>query len=140
MPQIELVITDFVEDAVDDSAFAISFQINGPGTQVQYLRVAFTDAFIEDYFKVSHRKDLAREEKRLETTKRELFIRWAIYRLERWLESGRQEQNLMIDNAADMIWTQKLQKGILQLASQPAGERTFLYGMKDADDASLDSL
>ncbi len=140
MPQIELVITDFVEDAVDDSAFAINFQINGPGTQVQYLRVSFTDAFIEDYFKISRRKDLAREEKKLETTQRDLFIRWAIYRLERWLDGGRQEQNLMIDNTADMIWTQKLQKGILQLASKPAGEHTFLYGRKESDDATLDSL
>lgn len=125
---IEICITDFVEDPVDDSAFGINFQINGPGTGVDYLRVAFSEAFVQEFFHLSFTRDIGRQEHRLEQKKRELFILWGVCRIEKWLKGGRQEKNILIDDGhEDMIWAQKIQKGLIKRISTAQDDRTFLY-------------
>jgi len=136
MDVIEIVIADFVEDPVDDSAFGVNFQINGPGTKVEYLRVSFSDQFMEEYFQITWRQDLAKEEKKIQNKKRDLLIKWAVYRIEKWLEDGRKEQNIIIENDMDLIWTKKIDKGILVLKSKQKGERMFFYEMKRKEELS----
>ncbi len=124
---IEIVITDFVDDPVDDSAFGINFQINGPETRVDYLRVSFTDAFIEEYFDITWPQDLAKKEEQLIHKKRALFILWAVFRVEMWIEEGRPDGNLMIDAGDAVKWARKVEAGQFGPASARQDTHTFLY-------------
>jgi hypothetical protein len=132
---IEIGITDFVEDPPDDTAFGINFQINGPGTKVEYPRVSFTDQFIEDYFKVRWPKDLAQETRKLHHMRRSLFIKWAVFRIELWLQGGRPEQNIVIDTGDAIKWAKRIGAGTLAPASEMKEKRLYHYKaeIKDGD-------
>ncbi len=125
---IEIVITDFLEDSVDGGGFAINFQINGPGEAVDYLRVSFTDGFMEDYFKIVWTRDLAKVERKLTHEKRELFIKWALTKIEKWLNGGRKEENLQVDDD-EIIWASKVESGQIGPSSEQKQEKTYLFSM-----------
>jgi len=127
---VEIKITDFIEDPVDGSAFGVNFQVSGPGTKVDYLRLSFSDFFIEEYFQIMYPKDLAKEEKRLLTKKRDLFVKWAVYRIEMWLEAGRPEQNIIVDGSKDIEWAKKIEKDSISPTSLSKSKRTYAYALK----------
>lgn len=125
--KIEIVISDFIEDPVDDAAFAVAFQINGPGDRAEFLRVSFRDEFVERFFKVSWRQDLAKEEKRLFHEKRDLFILWALLKAESWLKTGRSQQNILIDADKDFRWAKQVQDGMIQPQSKRLSDHAFRF-------------
>ncbi|MFZ5802419.1 MAG: hypothetical protein ACOY3K_04830 [Candidatus Omnitrophota bacterium] len=127
---IEIEITDFVEDSVDDAAFAINFQINGPGDLVEYLRVSFADEFVEEYFHVRWSQDLAAAEKKILREHHPLFIRWGVFIVEKWLDGGRVEKNIRIEGGPASIWTHKVAQGLLKPKSEAKGDRLFVYTME----------
>lgn len=125
--KIEICITDFVKDAVDDSAFAINFQVNGPGSKTDYLRVSFSELFLEEYFQIKFPQDLAEEENKIIETKRNLFVKWGICKIEQWINRGRKEDNLLLSGTEDQIWAKKVESGAIQPKSEARNERTYLY-------------
>lgn len=125
-------VLDFVEDPRDDAAFAITFEVVGPGKLQETLRVSFTDEFIKTYFNIPWFKDLPQEEKKLIHERQSLFVQWALVRIEAWLDSGAKEENklMVLTPDKDITWTKKIGAGTHRPASEPRGEREFVYFME----------
>ena len=127
---IEIEITDFVEDPADDAAFGINFQINGPDSKVDYLRVSFTEEFVEDYFDMKWRDDLSKKGHEVFTRQRDFFIRLAVWRIEQWLRKGRREPNLQFHHGIDLEWARKIESGAIKPVSEEKSPRFYLYTME----------
>ena len=123
----EIKIIDFKPDSEDGAGYAIVADIAGPRNFTETIRVSFRDDFIETYFKVHWYQSLAEEEDKLEKAKRDLFIRWTLVRIERWIKEGQPGNALLITAEKDMAWAHDIEKGILRPASKPVGEYSFRY-------------
>jgi hypothetical protein len=127
---VEIIITDVLEDPADGSAFGVNFEVQGPGNRVAYVRVSFTDRFIQEYFRVPWMKDLAREEARIERDKRDLFIRWALAKVEEWLEAGAEGSKIVVDFERDEAWAKAFEEGKKGPSSVAKNEQRFIYFLK----------
>jgi len=127
---IEIIITDFVDDPIDEGAFAVNFQINGPGDNVEYLRVSFSDDFFERYFHVAWQQDLAKEERKVIREQRSLLVKWAVCRIEKWLLEKRPPGNIMIQPGKDIEWAKGVAFGKIPQISQPQEPNKYIFAIR----------
>jgi len=124
---VRIEITDFRENPNNDSAFAIYFDLKGPGNAYDSVVVYFTEYFFEAYFKIPWNRDLAEEEHRIVEKKRDLFVRWALMKVEQDLKANGRSEKITVDYEPDRIWAEKIEKGLLWPKSQAQGEHAFIY-------------
>lgn len=127
---VEIILTDVLEDPADGSAFGVNFEVQGPGNRVAYVRVSFTDRFIQEYFRVPWMKDLACEETRIEREKRDLFIRWALAKVEGWVEAGAEGTKIVVDFERDGAWAKAFEEGKKGPSSVQKNDQRFIYFLK----------
>jgi hypothetical protein len=122
-------VVDFREDPVDDSAFGITFEILGPGNFVETVRVSFEDDFLKRYFKIPWYSDFACAEHGIIKKHKNLFIRWALVRIEMWLTRGakEEERKMVLAGDRDLEWAKRVGEGTYKPASQPRGENEFVF-------------
>ncbi len=107
-------IADYARDPVDDAAYGIIFDVTGPNNFVEMIRVSFSENFIKIYFKVPWFKDLAEEDERILKKCRDLFVRWALVKLETWLLAGANdaERHLLVTDEPKVLeWAAAIEEG-----------------------------
>lgn len=122
----EIEVTDFKEDPSVGAAFEIMFDVRGPGNFYELVFVLFEEDFMINYFKIPWHKDLPKEEKKLVHEKRDLFIKWAVMKVEEKIKKKLPEEKLFISYEKDSIWAEKVEKDILKQASEKSGEHLFI--------------
>ena len=125
--RIELEITEFKEDPSNDAAFGIFVDVKGSGSRCETVRVYFNEDFFPRYFKIRWEKKLPQEEKRILHDKRDLFVRWALLKIEDYLKGRIQGETIWVDYEHDAAWAEKVDKGLIRPQSTPAGEHVFIY-------------
>ncbi len=128
---VDILIRDYTADPVDEGAFAINFEIQWPGTAVSYVRLSFEEKFIERLFHVGWNRDLAKEDKRLSEERRDVFIRWGLVRIERWIVQREDTSKLMLTYDQDGVWAKQVMAGQIMPKSEPAEARRFRYWLSD---------
>ena len=123
----EIRIVEFIENHEDDSGLAIRFEVVGPGNQFEALRVSFSEKFIEDYFKVPWQKDLAKEAPRIIRGKKEMFIKWAVLKVEAYLVTRKGANKILIEAGKDVEWAKQVTDGQIKMKSEPRSEHLFFY-------------
>jgi hypothetical protein len=122
-------IIDFMEDPCDDSAFAISFEVLGPGNLSENIRVSFEDNFLKEYFKIPWFKDFVAEEKAILKKNRPLFIQWALVRIETWIMRGakEEERKMILTGEKDLDWARRVGEGVYKPQSELRGEQEYIF-------------
>ncbi|MCB9799123.1 MAG: hypothetical protein H6757_00010 [Candidatus Omnitrophica bacterium] len=130
---VKMFVTDFITDAMtDDMAFGINFEVHWPGsTNVSYVRVSFQDEFIEKMFNVPWNQDLGEVTKKLVHEQREIFIKWALLRLELWVVEKDERSKLYITLDKHRQWAQAVMDGSVSPASEQVDEKSFRYWIRD---------
>lgn len=123
----EIEIVDFKQDPANDCAFAVLFDLRGPGNRYELVTVYFTETFLEKYFSIPWHKDLAKEEERLTREKRGLFIQWALAKIEQYLKGKIKEDKIFVDYSPDAPWAEKVEKGLIPVSVRKKEERVYLY-------------
>ena len=113
--QVEIVLTDCIEDPSDDAAFAVRFEVKGPGNRFDIVRISFSEDFVEHFFKIRWNKNLSKEEHRIVKEKRELFVHWALVKVQQYLDFSMKESKFMLTYEKDAAWAEKIQKGLIPL-------------------------
>lgn len=122
----EIEITDFKNDPVNDAAYEIFFDIRGPIDFYEMAVVLFEEDFMIQYFKIRWNKNLPEEEKRILREKHDLFIRWALMKVEEKIKKENKDGKLHVSYENDAIWAEKVEKGILKPASELQRPQLFL--------------
>lgn len=123
----EVKITEFLEDPRDDCALAVRFEVRGPNHEYEARAVYFEESFIEKYFKVPWFKDLSKESQRLRRQKRDLFFKWSLVKIERFLDGEYQDRKIIIGFDQDAEWAEKVQYGGIEPASVLQADGVYKY-------------
>jgi len=129
---VDIFIRDYTEDPVDEGAFAINIEVQWPSPEVSYVRVSFEELFIEKLFHIRWNKDLGREDKRLTKERRETFIQWGLYRLERWIEKREDISKVMISYEKDQAWAEQVLAQKSKPQSERVDEKHYRYWLRTA--------
>lgn len=121
-------VTEIKEDPSDDSAYGITCDVLGPGDFVDTVRVSFTDNFIRRYYKIPWFKELAAEEHRFIKKDRDLFLKWALIKIEQWIRNGEKEESkkMIITEEKDLEWTRMVAEGKGQPSSKSRGDQEYV--------------
>ncbi|OGW79904.1 MAG: hypothetical protein A2Z83_09725 [Omnitrophica bacterium GWA2_52_8] len=127
--KVEIEIQDVREDPNDDSAYGITCEVMSSDGLVETVRVSFGEDFIKAYFRIAWHKDIAAEEHQLIGKNRDLFILWALVKLESWIDRGAKEEDkrMILTADRDLQWAQKIGSGKFRPASEPAGPNRYVY-------------
>ncbi len=136
----DILIRDYTPDPVDEGAFAINLEVQWPGTSVSYIRLSFEEKFIEKMFHVRWNEDLAAQDERLSHERRDLFIRWGLVRLERWMEKNEDTSKLMLTFTGDGDWAKQVMNGTLKPKSETVDARHYRYWLSRYDETQKKSL
>jgi len=127
LPPIEIAITEMKENPSSGGAFMISFGISSPGKPYEMTTVHFAEEFIQQYFRIHWHKKLPEEVSRIVRGKRDLFIAWALAKLEQRLRMNVPLEKSMFDYDEDGIWADKVEKGLIKPASVKQDNLTYLF-------------
>jgi hypothetical protein len=121
----EIEITDFKEDPGNDSALAVLCEVRRPGPLADLVCVYFSEDFFEKYFRIPWHKRLPAEEERILREKRDLFVRWALVKIEKALRDGLKEDKITVTYPEDAGWAEKVEKGLIKPHSEPHAPHVF---------------
>ncbi len=121
-------VLDVKEDPVDDSAYGVTCDVLGPGDFMETVRVSFTDNFIKRYYKVPWFKELASEEHKFIKKDRELFLKWALIKIEHWIRGGEKEEakKMVVSEEKDLEWTRMVAEGKAHPSSKLRAENEYV--------------
>lgn len=127
---VDIFIRDYTEDPVDEGAFALNVEVQWPSPEVSYVRLSFAERFIEKLFHIRWNQDLSTEDKRLTKERRDVFIQWGLFRLERWIESREAVSKVMLTYEADRLWAEQILTKKIKPQSEFVNDRHYRYWLK----------
>ena len=124
---VEIDIVDLKEDPNDDCVLMVSTELKGPGSKFEIFCVYFTEKFFTNYFGIQWYQDYNKIQHQMVTRKDGLFVRWALVKIEKFLDAGSVGPAKVFITEQDLTWAEKVEMKKIFPASKLSKPNTYLY-------------